>query len=276
MKKIDEEISRKNEDFWDEPCGSQLAQFLGVKDASEASLLKFDQWYLDFYPYLEKHISFSKLNGMNVLEIGLGYGTVAQRLVEHGAFYSGLDIALGPVKMVRHRIKQVKLAGNVVQGSILQPAFPDQSFDAIVAIGCLHHTGDLQRAIDECYKLLKPGGSLIFMVYYAYSYRRWIQNTSATLKYLLTEIFGGRGVVEKADAKQRSAYDINSKSEAAPHTDWISKKSLRKYCKKFSRCEMNLENIDQATPFKSRERSELLKTIWPKLIGLDLYVKATR
>ena len=114
------------------------------------------------------------------------------------------------------------------------------------------------------------------MVYYAYSYRRWIQNTSATLKYLLIEIFGSRSVVEKADAKQRSAYDINSKSEAAPHTDWISKKSLRKFCKKFSQCEMSLENIDQATPFKSRERSELLKTIWPKLMGLDLYVKATR
>ncbi|RZJ82712.1 MAG: class I SAM-dependent methyltransferase, partial [Chryseobacterium sp.] len=253
-----------------------IGTILGVKDASELSLLKFDKWYLDFYPYLEKHISFSKLSGMNVLEIGLGYGTVAQRVVEHGAVYSGLDIALGPVKMVRHRIKQIKLKGNVVQGSILQPPFPDQSFDAIVAIGCLHHTGDLQLAIDECYKLLKPGGSLIFMVYYAYSYRRWIQNTSATLKYLLTEIFGSRRVVEKADAKQRSAYDINSKSEAAPHTDWISKKSLRKYCKDFSQCEMSLENIDQATPSKNKERSELLKTIWPKLIGLDLYVKATR
>lgn len=160
MKKINGEISRKNEDFWDEPCGSQLAQFLGVKDASEASLLKFDQWYLDFYPYLEKHIPFAKMNGMNVLEIGLGYGTVAQRLVEHGAVYSGLDIALGPVKMVRHRIKQIELEGNVVQGSILQPPFPDQSFDAIVAIGCLHHAGDLQYAIDECYKLLKPGGGV--------------------------------------------------------------------------------------------------------------------
>jgi SAM-dependent methyltransferase len=56
----------------------------------------------------------------------------------------------------------------------VESPFADGSFDAIVAIGCLHHTGDIGGAIESCRRLLAPGGILIGMVYYAYSYRRWL------------------------------------------------------------------------------------------------------
>lgn len=269
-------ISSSNSEFWNELCGSSLANFLGVTDSSPESLKRFDDWYFDFYPYLFDHIPFESMKGRNVLEVGLGYGTVSQRLAESGANYTGLDIAQGPVFMVNQRMAQNQLSGAAIEGSILDPQLPLGSFDFVIAIGCLHHTGNLQLAIEKCHSLLKPGGKLIFMVYYAYSYRRIRMTPFLTLKNMIKEAFGYRGVVGSGSNWQRAAYDASSKGGGAPHTDWISKRSLMSYCQSFSSFKATIENIDQEPPFRSTTRKELINTKWPSIIGLDLYVTATK
>ena len=270
------EISNENAKFWDELCGSQLAKVLGITDSSPESLKRFDDWYFSFYPYLFTHIPFEQMKGKKVLDIGLGYGTVAQRLAEAGADYTGLDIAQGPVSMANHRLAQCGLSGKAIQGSILDPQLPAATFDYVVAIGCLHHTGNLQLAIDQCFKVLKPGGQLIFMVYYAYSYRRYRMTPLLTIKTLVKEALGYRGVVGSGSDRQRAAYDAGSEGGGAPHTDWISERSLRHYCREFSDVKATVENIDQEPPFLRTQRSELLKTRWPALMGLDIYATATK
>jgi SAM-dependent methyltransferase len=277
MNRVDDKyVSIQNADFWNELCGTQLAKSLGVRDSTPESLKRFDDWYFEFYPYLWEHIPFDELRGQDVLEIGLGYGTVSQRLAEVDARYTGLDIARGPVDMVNHRLRQNNLSGKARQASILEPPFAPESFDVIVAIGCLHHTGDLKGAIAQCHKLLRSGGRLIFMVYYAYSYRRFRQAPLATLKYLLKEQSGYRGCVGLASEKERAAYDAGASGAGAPHTDWISVRSLADYCGDFSQFAAKLENIDQEWPFPSTPRRELLKTSWPSRCGLDLYATATK
>ncbi len=269
-------ITKQNALFWDELCGTQLAKSIGVVDNSPQSLYKFDTWYFDFYPYLDRYIKFSQQKEKNILEVGLGYGTVAQKLAEAGAHYTGLDIAAGPVTMVNHRLKQVGAPGAAIKGSILEPNLKTSSFDTIIAIGSLHHTGNLALAIQNCYTLLRPGGELIFMVYNAYSYRRFIRATLTTLRYGLKEITGLRGVAEHIKKNDRAAYDTNSSGSAAPHTDFISRHSLQKLCTQFSSFKAQLENIDQELLFRSKPRSELLKTSWPKLLGLDIYVNTVK
>ncbi len=268
---------QNNSTFWNELCGTQLAKSLGIVDDSIASLKKFDDWYFDYYPYLTTHIPFDDVTGRQVLEVGLGYGSVAQRLAEAGADYVGLDIARGPVSMVEHRLRQNGLPGSARQGSILAAPFPDRSFDLVVAIGCLHHTGDLQRAIAECYRVLRPGGTLVMMVYYAYSYRRFVQARKETLAYLWYETIGHRGAVGASSSMDRAAYDSNQSGEAAPHTDWISIRSLKSYCRMFSSYRATLENIDNGVPFhRARPRKDLLKTSYPRWVGLDLYASARK
>lgn len=271
-----DDISRNNAAFWDELCGSALAKSLGIADSSAESLQKFDNWYFDFYPYLFQHIPFQNMNGRKVLEIGLGYGTVSQKLAESGANYTGLDIAQGPVSMVNQRMTQNHLLGTAIRGNILEPQLPASSFDYVIAIGCLHHTGNLKLAIEQCYSLLKPGGQLIFMVYYAYSYRRFRMTPLLTIKNFVKEKFGYRGVVGNSSNRQRAAYDASSKGGGAPHTDWISESSLRDYCGAFSSFKASIENIDQESPFRSTPRKELLKTKWPSIVGLDIYATATK
>jgi SAM-dependent methyltransferase len=270
------EQTAANAAFWNEPCGSHAARVLGVKDASIESLKRFDDWYFGFYPYLASRIPFAELRGKDVLEVGLGYGTVSQRIAETGCNYAGLDIASGPVRLVNQRLLQNHLRGHAKQGDILEPPFKEGSFDFIVAIGCLHHTGDLAQALARCFDLLRKGGTLIVMVYSAYSYRRWKMAFGATLRYWFDERRGYRGVIASHRASERAAYDTDSSGTEAPHTDFISKRSLASMCATFAEFDANYENIDNGFPFWFAPRRILLRTAIPKIVGLDLYARVVR
>lgn len=261
----------KNEVFWNELCGTQLAQSIGVTDNSSESIRLFDQWFFEFYPYLKPLIEMLNVREQSVLEVGLGYGSVTQLLAEYGAQVTALDVAEEPVNQARHRFRLNKLDGTAIKGSILDAPFPDESFDILVAIGSLHHTGNLRGALAECHRLLRPGGKLLIMVYNAYSYRRWVHNFAETLRYLLAEVAGRREVTSGESSRARGRYDVNSSGESAPHTDWVSKKSLRATLDNFEDVQIVRNNIDEGFPFKFWRRDALLRTPLPKRVGLDLY-----
>lgn len=271
-----EKISSKNSEFWNELCGSHLAQQLGIKSNSVEDLKKFDDWYFDFYPYLFDYIPFENMKGKKVLEIGLGYGTVAQKIAESGADYTGIDIAAGPVEMVNHRLQQHNLAGKAVQDDILNPQFAGTNFDYVIAIGCLHHTGDLKKAIDTCHSVLVRGGKLIMMVYYSYSYRRFVYNLGSSVKYFMAETRGLRAPVPAYTDRERKSYDANKEGAGAPHTDFISVRSLKSLLKPFEETECTIENIGQDFPFRWIKRNNIINTPIAKTLGLDLYVIATK
>lgn len=278
------EIDAKNAAFWDEMCGSQLAQQLGITDDSPESLKKFDDWYMDFYPYLYRHIPFAELQGKDVLEVGLGYGTIAQKIAESGARYHGMDIAAGPVSMAQHRCRLVGAAdADVRQHSILEPPFEPESFDWVVAIGCLHHTGNLAQAIRNVHTLLRPGGQAIIMVYNAASYRQF---RDAFLKTLLRKLSGPFSAYRQpdADARERGAYDKNAEGDAAPQTEFVTVTELKQLCRDFSTCMITPENIAKEefprlpllkSRIKKMTRNELCRSFGPWL-GLDLYCRVVK
>jgi SAM-dependent methyltransferase len=257
------EVDRRNSSFWNELCGTTLAQSLGISDFSAASLARFDRYYFQLYPYLDKYVRFEELRGKEVLEVGLGYGTVSQRIAACGARYSGLDIASGPVEVVNLRLGMLGVSGRARTGSILDAPFADASFDAVVTIGCLHHTGNLQQAIHEVYRVLRPGGRALVMVYNALSYRRWLKWPAATWRQWR------EGKLVASTKEQRAAYDSGTAGEA-PETVFTSKSELTDMCIKFSRCDITKENAARERLFRFVPRPLLLPTVGP-LLGLDLY-----
>jgi SAM-dependent methyltransferase len=156
----------QNAEFCNTLCGTGLAQMRGIEDASPASLKKFDDWYLDDYPYLLTHVPVHTMRDLDVPEIGLGYGILSQQIAVAGARYEGLEIAPGPVNMVRARLAQNGLSGGARQGNMLRCPLPDASFDCAVSIGCFDHTGDTQRCLNETWRVLRPGAILIVPVPY--------------------------------------------------------------------------------------------------------------
>jgi len=241
------EVDRSNSDYWDEPCGTTRMEHLGViagDERSPAALKAFDEFFFAFYPYLERRIPFASFAGKDVLEVGLGMGSVSQRIAASGGHLASLDIAQGPVDVVNTRMGWMGLPQAARRGNILEAPFPDESFDHVVSIGCLHHTGDLPRALSEIHRVLRRGGSAFVMLYYAYSPKRWILWPLATARHLrLSRTARAQGVVE-AGASERAGYDRATDGSPPPETVFTSKRQLRAYAQAFQSVSITLENLD--------------------------------
>jgi SAM-dependent methyltransferase len=263
----DDDLDAQNAAFWDELCGTTMAKAVGVTGRTADDLRKFDDAYLSFYPYLAGYIP-DDLAGKRVLEIGLGYGTLGGVLVDRHARYTGVDISPGPVAMMQHRIA---LAGreaecDAQQASALDLPFADDEFDMLYSVGCLHHTGDLRQAIVEVGRVLRPGGVAVVMVYNRWSARRVVGAPRRALS-------GWRSRAD-ADAVERARYDAGQDGSGPPHTDFVSAGELRRLMTGFSSVEIKKRNIDIAHVPVARPL--LLRASADRVIGLDLYARATR
>jgi hypothetical protein len=89
-------------------------------------------------------------------------------------------------------------------------------------------------------------------------------------------VSGYRGVANPESEREKWSYDHNSEGLAAPHTDFISIKSLRYFCRDFSKFRWKLRNINQEPPFGKLSRQQLLNTWWPGLCGLEIYAAAIK
>jgi SAM-dependent methyltransferase len=273
MSAVQETIDRANSLFWNELCGTNLATSLGIADDSPASLAKFDTWYFNLYPYLLPIIRPDRMRGRRVLEIGLGYGSLGQKLAALGADYTGMDIAAKPVDHMNWRLHAAGLPGRALRGSALAMPFPDGSFDFLVSIGCFHHTGDVQRCFDETYRVLAPRGTALMMVYNKYSFREWCRRPWATLR----EVCRGVGRPTALDTNARAQYDANHKGDAAPETVLLSVRDLRKMLDTFETVRCQKRNADNLF-YKGKlmvARDKLLGNVG-RVLGLDIYIEATK
>jgi SAM-dependent methyltransferase len=266
-------LEDRNAAFWDELCGTNLARTLGINDASEQSLARFDEAYFALYPYLLDYFPRPTVEGQRLLEIGLGYGTLGEALARLGANYHGLDIAAAPVAMMRARLGRVPGARpeQVAQGSVLELPFDDASFDHVVSIGCLHHTGDLFGAVAECRRVLRPGGRLVAMVYNRRSARRVLLGPVLTARHRLLS------GAPSAEETLRYFYDGHADGDVAPHTDFVSVAELRGLLSGFRDVRVERRSIDRV-PLGPIEvsRLRLMRLGVDRLVGLDLYAVGYR
>jgi SAM-dependent methyltransferase len=71
------------------------------------------------------------------------------------------------------------LSGTFLQANAEQLGFPDQCFDLVYSHGVLHHTPNTRTAIDEVYRVLKPGGRAIVMLYHRHSFNYYARIMTA-------------------------------------------------------------------------------------------------
>jgi SAM-dependent methyltransferase len=267
------QIDSANASFWDELCGTTLAQQLGITDADEQSLERFDRAFLGEYPYIEKYLPTPSPDRERLLEVGLGYGTVGGLLARRGFDYHGLDISPGPVEMMRQRLRQLRFdrpEERVRVGSVLENPHPDESFDHVVTIGCLHHTGDIPRAVSEVKRVLRPGGRAVVMLYNERSYRRLRMGLSE-LPAKLRRRHG------RDDEAIRAAYDTDSEGEAAPATDFTTVREAKRLFADCSEVVVRRENFDYMVRRGGAPISREFLLGWPaRLAGLDLYITAVK
>ncbi len=174
--------------FWQaHPCGD--AQVGGLQDRFRGDYEKFFTDYDRFRYQNERHlpacIGALDVAGKRVLEIGLGEGAESERLIRHGACWSGVDLTAESVQRVRTRMVLRGLPyEELQQGTVLDLPFADESFDMVFSHGVLHHVPDIKQAQSEIHRVLRPSGELVIMLY-----ARW------SLNYLVSIGLIRRGAV---------------------------------------------------------------------------------
>jgi len=98
--------------------------------------------------------------GVLALELGCGTGVFLEKVARSGATIHGLDLSLDLLAQARLRLAA---ANNVHldRGNAEAMTYPDAHFDAAYGSSVLHHL-DLDGALREVHRVLKPGGRIVF------------------------------------------------------------------------------------------------------------------
>lgn len=118
--------------------------------------------------FFQKYYDFFKEVGegrKDILEIGCGRCTIGQYFARDGKNVTCSDITEHAMATAAKNFSAAGLSAHMVQADAVALPFADASFDLTVSVGLLEHLeGDaMQKAIREQYRVLRPGGMLVFI-----------------------------------------------------------------------------------------------------------------
>jgi demethylmenaquinone methyltransferase/2-methoxy-6-polyprenyl-1,4-benzoquinol methylase len=97
--------------------------------------------------------------GTRALDLACGTGDIAFALARRGAHVAGLDITHRMVQLAR--TKGDRARAGFVTGDMMALPFGDGLFDVVTTGYGLRNVPDIQQAIAEIHRVLKPGGVLL-------------------------------------------------------------------------------------------------------------------
>ena len=157
--------------FWQaNPCGVKFGdappgtrQFYELVEAHRYT----KEWHIPIAA------DFQSARGLKVLEIGCGLGTDGAQFAEAGANYTGVDLTEAAVALSRKRFELFDLQGKFQTADAEGLDFEDETFDLVYSHGVLHHTPDIEKAVREIHRILRPRGRAVVMLYHrgSYNYR---------------------------------------------------------------------------------------------------------
>lgn len=110
------------------------------------------------------HLLPSKINGLDVIELGCGTAYVSAWLTRLGAHVTGIDNSEEQLKTARALQNEHRLSFALIHGNAENVPLPDASFDLAITEYGASIWCDPYKWIPEASRLLRPGGQLIFLL----------------------------------------------------------------------------------------------------------------
>jgi ubiquinone/menaquinone biosynthesis C-methylase UbiE len=124
-----------------------------------------DDYHFDKLHHLLRLVDFDGQRGKNVLDVGCGAGVDAVRFARAGARVTAVDIAPAAIELATRNFEYQKLRAELMTADGENLPFPDASFDYVFAHGVVQYTTNDQALVNECRRVLRPGGTAVFQVY---------------------------------------------------------------------------------------------------------------
>jgi glycosyltransferase involved in cell wall biosynthesis/ubiquinone/menaquinone biosynthesis C-methylase UbiE/Flp pilus assembly protein TadD len=174
----------------------------------------------DLHSYLRwKSIATFVHADRSTLDIGCNVGTMTLEVARRSsARVRGIDIDEQCLRLAEERIRRAGLENCTVEyGSATAIPFDDGTFDQILIADVLEHVIDDAKVIDECFRVLRPGGRLILNVprpnYSRLFNPDWIRHIGHVRDgYELTDLerlLEGSFQIEAHDCNSRAAEELD-------------------------------------------------------------------
>ena len=156
-----------------------------------------DQYHFEKLHHLVRLVDFNAYRGKRVLEVGCGAGTDLVRFAKGGAIVTGVDLSSSAIALARENFEQQGLSADLREADGERLPFADGSFDLVYAHGVIQYTPDTERIVEECRRVLTPGGEAVFQAYNRVS---WLNALSKLMKVPLEH--EGAPVLKKFSAAE--------------------------------------------------------------------------
>jgi len=149
--------------FWESHVNNEY-----YTDASRASEEYFDEiesQRYDTHYHLREFFESHAGDSGRLLEIGCGIGVDSIQLAKCGYDVTAVDLTESALEVARDYAKLRGVEIDFRRANAEQLEFDDDAFDVVYSFGVLHHTPDIEKALAEAYRVLKPGGTAFIMLY---------------------------------------------------------------------------------------------------------------
>lgn len=138
-----------------------------------------DQYHFEKLHHLLRLVDFDAYRGKRVLDVGCGAGTDLVRFARGGAIASGVDLSAAAIELARANVAQQGLEADLREADAAHLPYGDETFDLVFAHGVVQYSADPAGVIEECWRVLKPGGEAIVQAYNRVS---WLNALSKLMK----------------------------------------------------------------------------------------------
>ena len=199
--------------------------------------------YNTYYSHLKETMESKWHSGEKVLEVGCGIGTDLVEFAKNGAKVTGMDLSEDSVKLTKLNFKLRNLKyDEILLGDAESLPFEDASFDFVFSIGVIHHTPSIENAINEIYRVLKPDGTAIILVY-AKGWKHYIKRCfiHGILRFKW---------IRYGFSWQKVYNEVSEVHGGSPQTGVYSKRQIKKIFKKFDHLEISKERLGEFFEYK--------------------------
>jgi ubiquinone/menaquinone biosynthesis C-methylase UbiE len=155
---------RAVEQWTADPCGPDVTGILALMQGRR-----------DYAPWMAEQLDYASAAGLDVLDVGCGQGIDVCEFALAGAHVTGIDLTPRHVALARHHVADAGVDATIVEADAEMLPFSSDCFDRVVSNGVLHHTPDIEAALREIRRVLRPHGRLSLILYNRNSWFYWLE-----------------------------------------------------------------------------------------------------